>query len=196
MHAAPYSLPRPRLRRRGLLFELVESLLLMAMIYALVDMASVRFYVDGPSMEPSFFSDQRVIVSRVSYYLRQPARGEIVVFQSPDRPGIDPPLIKRVVGLPGETVALRDGQVEINGRPLDEDFINEPCSDSRCRDREWQLGADEFFVMGDNRNHSRDSRVFGPVSRANLIGEAVFRYWPPNDWSLLASYRFPADPFG
>ena len=196
MHAAPYSLPRPRLRRRGLLFELVESLLLMAMIYALVDMASVRFYVDGPSMEPSFYSDQRVIVSRVSYYLRQPARGEVVVFQSPDRPGIDPPLIKRVIGLPGETVALRDGHVEINGRPLDEDFINEPCSDSRCRDREWQLGADEFFVMGDNRNHSRDSRVFGPVSRANLIGEAVFRYWPPNDWSLLASYRFPADPFG
>ncbi len=196
MHAAPYSLPRPRLRRRGLLFELVESLLLMAMIYALVDMASVRFYVDGPSMEPSFYSDQRVIVSRVSYYLRQPARGEIVVFQSPDRPGIDPPLIKRVIGLPGETVALRDGHVEINGRPLDEEYINEPCNGSRCRDREWQLDADEFFVMGDNRNHSRDSRVFGPVNHANLIGEAVFRYWPPNDWSLLASYRFPADPFG
>ena len=195
MHAAPYSLPRPRLRRRGLLFELVESLLLMAMIYALVDMATVRFYVDGPSMEPSFYSDQRVIVLRASYFLRQPARGEIVVFQSPDRPGIDPPLIKRVIGLPGETVALRDGQVEINGRLLDEHFINEPCNGSRCRDREWELGADEFFVMGDNRNRSRDSRVFGPVSRAHLIGEAVFRYWPPNDWSLLASYRFPAEPF-
>ncbi len=193
MQATPYSLPRPRLRRRGLVFELVESLLLMVMIYAVVDMASVRFYVDGPSMEPSFFSDQRVIVSRVSYFLRLPERGEIVVFQSPDRPGIDPPLIKRVIGLPGETVTLRDGHVTIDGQILDESFTNEPCT--RCNEKEWVLGADEFFVMGDNRNRSRDSRVFGPISRANLIGEAIFRYWPPNDWSLLSGYRFPAAPF-
>jgi len=196
MHAQPYSLPRPRLRHRGLAHELVESLLLIIMIYSLIDMASVRFYVDGPSMEPAFYSDQRVIVSRVSYFLRLPARGEIVVFESPDRPGIDPPLIKRVIGLPGETVALRDGQVHIDGRALNEDYLKEACNASRCRDQEWTLGADEFFVMGDNRNRSRDSRIFGPVNHAHLIGEAIFRYWPPDEWSLLAGYRFPAEPFG
>ena len=196
MYAQSTSLPRPRLRRRGLFYEVAESLLLIVMIYSLVDMASVRFYVDGPSMEPAFVSDQRVIVSRVSYFLRLPERGEIVVFESPDRPGIDPPLIKRVIGLPGETVALRDGQVVIDGRALNESYIVEACNSARCRDREWTLGADEFFVMGDNRNRSRDSRVFGPIRHENLIGEAIFRYWPPNDWSLLAGYRFPADPFG
>ena len=76
MYAQSTSLPRPRLRRRGLFYEVAESLLLIVMIYSLVDMASVRFYVDGPSMEPAFVSDQRVIVSRVSYFLRLPERAK------------------------------------------------------------------------------------------------------------------------
>lgn len=194
MRALQQDLPRPRLQRRSLVYELLESALLMLMIYALVDMASVRFFVDGPSMEPTFYSNQRVIVSRVSYFLRQPARGEIAVFQSPDRPGVDPPLIKRIIGLPGETVTMRDREIHIDGRPLDEPYVNGPCQASRCPDKEWVLGANEFFLVGDNRNRSRDSRVFGPINRAQLVGEAVFRYWPPNDLALLASYRFPREP--
>ncbi len=195
MKADRFALPRPPLRRRGLVYELLESLLLMLMIYALVDMASVRFYVDGPSMEPAFVSNQRVIVSRLTYYLRPPQRGEVIVFQSPDRPGVDPPLIKRVIGLPGETVTIRGQEVFVNRRRLHEPYINGPCNPTRCRDSEWMLGPDEYFVIGDNRNRSRDSRVFGPVGHHDLVGEAVFRYWPPNDWALLGAYRYPADPF-
>jgi signal peptidase I len=124
-----------------------------------------------------------------------PQRGEIIVFESPDQPGIDPPLIKRVIGLPGETVEIRDLQVHINGQPLDEPYINEPCSASRCPDKIWQLGPDQFFVMGDNRNHSRDSRSFGPIEHAHVIGEALVRYWPPQDWGLLYKFRYPSNPF-
>ncbi len=189
------SLPRPRLRRRGLAYELLETLILIAAIYSLVDLASVRFYVDGPSMEPNFYTGQRVIVSRVNYMLERPQRGEIIVFESPDQPGIDPPLIKRVIGLPGETVEIRDTQVYINGRELDEPYINEACSQSRCADTTWELDSNQYFVMGDNRNRSRDSRSFGPIEREHVIGEALVRYWPPQDWSLLYKFRYPSDPF-
>ncbi|MCY4525992.1 MAG: signal peptidase I [Anaerolineaceae bacterium] len=188
--------PRPRLHRRSLLYELAESLLLMVMIYALVDMASVRFYVDGPSMEPTLVSDQRVIVSRVHYFLPEPRRGQIAVFQSPDRPGIDPPLIKRIIGLPGETVTLSGGQFLINGHTLNEPYVTGDCLPSRCPDKEWVLSGSEYFLVGDNRNRSRDSRSFGPIDRSMLVGEAVFRYWPPNDLTFLSGFRFPAEPFG
>ncbi len=189
------AMPRPRLRRQGIVYEIVETLVLLVAIYALADLASVRFYVDGPSMEPSFYTSQRVIVSRVNFMLADPERGDILVFQSPDNPGISPPLIKRVIGLPGETVDIHDNHVYINGNELDEPYINEENSTSQGRNNPVTLGPDEYFVMGDNRNHSRDSRIFGPVNRSTIIGEAVVRYWPPEDWALLHEWRFPVDPF-
>jgi signal peptidase I len=189
------SVARPRLRQRSFLYEILETLVLIVAIYALVDLASVRFFVDGPSMEPSFYTGQRVIISRVNYLLGEPERGEIVVFESPDRPGIDPPLIKRIIGLPGETVEIRDTRVFINGRALHEPYINEPCNTGNCADARWELGPDEYFVMGDNRNRSRDSRRFGPVRREHVIGEALVRYWPPQFWGLLYKFRYPSEPF-
>jgi signal peptidase I len=188
-------MPRPRLRRRGWLYELLETFILIAAIYALVDLASVRFYVDGPSMEPNFFTGQRVIVSRVNYMLTDPQRGEIIVFESPDRPGIDPPLIKRVIGLPNEEVEVREGRVYINGALLDEPYINDGACNRNCNVAATVLGPDEFFVMGDNRNHSRDSRSFDAIKHEHIIGEALVRYWPPQDWGLLYKFRYPADPF-
>lgn len=188
-------MPRPRLRRRGLLYELIETVVLIISIYALVDLASVRFYVDGPSMEPNFFTGQRVIVSRVNYMLADPQRGEIIVFESPDRPGIDPPLIKRVIGLPNEQIEVRDGLVYINGAQLEEPYINEAECERNCNVEPITLGPDEFFVMGDNRNHSRDSRSFDAVKHEHIIGEALVRYWPPQDWGLLYKFRYPVDPF-
>lgn len=189
--AAVAPLPRPRLRQRGFLHEIAETIFLIAAIYALVDLASVRFYVDGPSMEPSFFTGQRIIVSRVSYLLGEPERGDIIVFESPDNPAADPPLIKRLIGLPGDTVEIRQLEVYVNGVPLNEPyFVNGPCTASNCPDSSWTLGPDEYFVMGDNRNRSRDSRRFGPITREHIIGEALVRYWPPTDWGIVEHYRF------
>lgn len=179
-------LPRPRLRPHNhLLLELLELVLFLVAIYALIEMAVPRFIVDGPSMEPTFHFDERLVVSRVGYLVNDPERGDIAVFNSPAAGPNDPPLIKRVIGVPGDTIAFRDQQLFINGQPINEPYINEPCDVIHCPDQVRQLGDDEFFVMGDNRNHSNDSRAFGPVPRDRIIGEALIRFWPPEAWGLI-----------
>ncbi len=190
--ARPELKPRPNLQRSTFVRELLETIILIGLFYTLVNLASVRFFIEGPSMQPNFWADQFLIVSRANYLLGDPQRGDIVVFDPPGDDGTpnEPLLIKRLIGLPGETVELRDGQVYIDGTALNESYIKEPCTRS-CNDRSWQLGAGEYFFMGDNRNNSRDSRVFGAVTKNRIIGEAVIRYWPPQDWGIVTRYRFP-----
>lgn len=184
--------PRPPLQRPTFVRELLETLILIGLVYTLVNLATVRFYIEGPSMQPNFWANQFLVVSRVNYLLGDPQRGDIVVFDPPGDDGTpnEPLLIKRLIGLPNEKVELRSGTVYINGTPLDEPYTKEPCRVS-CSDREWDLGPNEYFFMGDNRNNSRDSRAFGPVTKNRIIGEAVIRYWPPKDWGIVTHYRFP-----
>ena len=184
--------PRPSLHRPGFARELVETLVLIVAIYALVNLATVRFFIDGPSMQPNFFAGQFLLVSRLAYLFGQPVRGDIVVFNAPGSAPNDPPLIKRAIGLPGDTITIKDDQVYVNGQALDEVYTKEACLPSRCPDHEWTLGANEYFFMGDNRNNSRDSRAFGPVSGNQIVGEAVLRYWPLPEVGLVAHYRYPA----
>ena len=96
-------------------------------------------------------------------------------------------LIKRVVGIPGEVVELRDQQVYIDGEQLDEPYTLEPCriSNRRCSDDLWELGEDEYFVMGDNRNNSKDSRVFNAVPLEKIVGQVIFRYFPLNSIGII-----------
>ena len=168
--------------------EVAETLLLIAAVYALVNLASARFIVEGVSMEPNFHSDEYIIVSRAGYLLGAPQRGDIVVFHFPLDPEQD--YIKRVIGLPNQTVEIRDTRVYVNGTELDEPYINETCTPARCPDKTWQVGPTEYFVMGDNRNHSDDSRLFGPVDQRFIVGEALLRYWPPKDWAIVRQIRF------
>jgi len=186
------TLPRPQLHRRGFSREIIETIVLIGAIYALVNLASVRFIVEGPSMQPNFHTGQVLVVTRVNYLLGDPKRGDIVVFNPPGQPPDEPPYIKRVIGLPGETVEIRDTKVYIDGKEMDEPYINEPCTPERCSNKTWELGANEYFMMGDNRNHSSDSRVFStPVTRDHIIGEAMVRYWPPSDWGLVNHIHYP-----
>lgn len=184
--------PRPRLRQWAILREIFDLLLLIGAIYALVNLATVRFIVDGSSMEPNFSDGQFLIISRVNYVIGDPQRGDIVVFHFPGDTEQD--YIKRVIGLPGETVEIRDTQVYINGVMLEEPYINEPCNpqNSSCGDASWELGNDEYFMMGDNRNHSRDSRssAVGPVRREFFVGEVLVRYWPPPDWGIVSRIAY------
>jgi signal peptidase I len=184
---------RPGLQTRHFLREVVETLVFVLVVYVLVELAAPRFLVEGPSMQPTFWTDQRLIISRIHYLLGEPERGDIVVFNAPGSGIGDPPLIKRAIGLPGDTIEIRGTQVYVNGQQLNESYINEPCQESRCSDDSWTLSSDEYFVMGDNRNHSRDSRAFGPIKRNQIIGEAFIRYWPPQDWAYLERIRFPDD---
>lgn len=171
--------------------EIIDLVVLIGAIYALVNLASVRFIVQGPSMEPTFYEDQFLIVSRVNYLLGDPQRGDIVVFHYPGNPNED--YIKRVIGLPGDRVELRDAQVYVNDEPLNEPYINEPCSLVSCRDEQWVLEAGEYFMMGDNRNRSSDSRDFGPVLEEYIVGEVMIRYWPPSDWGIVSRINYPGD---
>jgi signal peptidase I len=181
--------PRPQLRRPGWLREILDTVVLIGAIYALVNLSSARYMVQGQSMFPNFDDNQVLYVSRLNYMLGQPERMDIVVFHYPLDLAED--YIKRVIGVPGDVVELRDTQVYVNAVPLDEPYINEACAPTSCRDNVWNLGPDEFFVMGDNRNHSSDSRVFGPVKRELLVGEVLVRYWPPQAWGIVSRIGSP-----
>ena len=179
----PPALARPRLHRQGFVHEAVELVPLLVLIFTLVNLASARFIVEGTSMQPNFHSGEFLLVSRVNYLVGAPQRGDIVVFQYPRDPDTD--YIKRIIALPNQTVEIRDTKVYVDGVELDEPYINEPCGASSCPDKSWTLGPTEYFVMGDNRNHSQDSRVFGPVDRRFIVGEALVRYWPPQQWGIV-----------
>lgn len=182
------NVPQPKIRTtRSFVRELLETVLLIAAIYAFVNLATARFVVDGHSMLPNFNTDQFIIVSRLSYVLGEPERGDVVVFHYPMQPDRD--FIKRVIGLPGDTVTILDGYVYINGHFLEEPYIDNFCSNKRC-DGEWVVGEDEYFVLGDNRGASKDSQDFGPVNEKYIVGRAFVRYWPPEDWALIKHWSF------
>lgn len=185
-------MPRPRLFRLSATRELVDIVVLVVAIYALVNLTSVRFIVRGPSMQPNFYDNQYLIVSRLSYTLGEPERGDIVVFHYPGN--ITEDYIKRVIALPGDTVEVSSNRIYVNGEELTEGYLKEPCLPTRCRDQGLrELGPNEYWVMGDNRNHSRDSREFGPILREAIVGEVLFRYWPPADWGTVNRINFSGD---
>lgn len=164
--------------------EIVQVILLVALLRVGMDTVMPRYIVDGASMEPNFSTSQRVIVDRVSMILfNGPGRGDVVVLDSPANK--DDLLIKRVVGLPGETITIRQGRVYVDGVQLEESYIDEFCTSRACNGS-WELGPGDYFVLGDNRSHSLDSHSFGPVAEASIIGIARLRYWPLDEIDILA----------
>jgi signal peptidase I len=187
-HDGLTDVPQPKIRqRRSFAREMVETILLIAAIYAFVNLATARFVVDGHSMLPNFDTDQFIIVSRLAYVLGDPQRGDVVVFHYPLQYERD--FIKRVIGLPGETVTILDGRVYIDGKLLEEPYIANFCRSKSC-DGEWYVGPEQYFVLGDNRGASKDSQDFGPVDRKYIVGRAFVRYWPPKDWGLIKHWKY------
>ena len=138
------------------------------------------FYVKGASMEPSFYDHEYLIIDEISYRLGEPERGDIVVFKYPKDPSQY--FIKRIVGLPGEKVEIKDDQVYVfpaEGKKfmLDESPYLE-LGTATSGNKEWTLGPDEFYVLGDNRDYSLDSRSFGPVYKDLVVGKVWVRGWP------------------
>jgi signal peptidase I len=173
-------------------------LIAAALIIALVVKAFLfqAFYIPSDSMVPTLKTNDRVIVNKLSYKLHPVHRGDIVVFKTPrgrDGKPIDPTikdLIKRVIGLPGETISARDGHVYINGTAINEPYLPQGtvtnCENfaSNCFPA-GPLPANEYFVMGDNRGGSRDSRYFGAISKNEIVGRAFVRVWPITRLGLL-----------
>ncbi len=169
--------------------EALQMLLIVVLLRVGMDTLLPRYVVDGASMEPSFYTSERVIVDRITMLISGPSRGDVVVLDSPRKP--DDLLIKRVIGLPGEHIMIREGRVYVNGVELDEDYVMEYCTIRSC-EGEWELADDEYFVLGDNRNHSLDSHSFGPVKASSIVGIARIRYWPPTKADVLSAPEYTA----
>lgn len=141
------------------------------------------FYVKGASMEPNFYNHEYLIINEIVYRLAPPRRGEVVVFRPTDTPDREF-FIKRVIGLPGETVSIHNGRIKVTttGDSPESAFLDEsaylPLEVLTYGDATYQLGSDEYFVLGDNRPASLDSRRFGPIHRSQIVGRAWVRGWP------------------
>lgn len=173
---------QPRSRVRSVLRELVETVLLTLLIYVLVRHFLFENYrVVGHSMDPTLENDQYLVVNKLGYRLHEPQRGDIVVFYDPRNS--DRKLIKRVIGLPGEVLEIKQGQVFINEQQLDEPYIPNP---GRYSVPPTPIPADHYFVLGDNRNNSSDSHNWGTLPSSKLVGKAWLSYWPPHMWGVVS----------
>ncbi len=156
--------------------ELVESVLPALAIVLVVNIfLGQATRVEGQSMEPTLYNNERLIIEKVSYRLHGPRRGDIIVLK-PQRRGTLP-LIKRVIGLPGEIVEIKNDLVYINGVALDEDYLTQPTKNGMAP---RLVPEEHVLVLGDNRGASNDSRAFGMVPYEDIIGKAWLRYWPLN----------------
>lgn len=212
MHFLPRHRPRSvnslhqaqtaRRNGRNLLRETIQTAGFIVLVFTIMTVMIGRFEIQQTSMAPNFRPGQGVIVSQLdwafgnwlgeSVYAAHPTsgnplrlqHGQVVVFYETAEL-VDPPLIKRLIGLPGDRVEIRDGKIYINGMPQDEPYLNGIKTDCSTVCGPLTLGPDEYFFMGDNRPVSRDSRDFGPIAGAQILGRVVVRFWPLNELSLF-----------
>jgi signal peptidase I len=162
--------------------DMLETLALAVVLYLIIQSLTARIKVDSISMVPTLHAHDYVVVNKLAYKLGQPQRGDIIVFKNPIP--TDPtqiPYIKRVIGLPGDQIHIADGNVYVNGVILTEPYLKVTTKQGG----DWTVPEGSLFVMGDNRNSSSDSRVWGWVPLGDVIGKAEVIYWPPEHWTQL-----------
>ncbi len=203
-------LPSPQRKSslKPLVVEILQTVLLTLIIFAGVRSVVQNFKVDGASMEPTLHTGQYLLINKMAYFHIEgvplqiaedlhlvtttgdsafpfggPQRGDIVVFRYPGGPDRD--FIKRIIGLPGDTIQIERGRVYVNGVLQQEDYIEAVPTYSLPPQK---VPQDSYFVLGDNRPNSSDSHIWGYVPEANLIGKAWVSYWPPNEWGVVAAH--------
>jgi signal peptidase I len=178
--------PPPQKQRRSVVRELVETAVLTVAIFLLVRVAVQNFKVEGESMLPNLHDGEYILVNKVDYYFQTPQRGDIVVFKAVPAGQPDRDFIKRVIGVPGDTVAVRNNTVYINGHKLAEPYKHYP-SDYTFGPR--RVPADDYFVLGDHRNDSYDSSKWATpwLPKADIIGKAWIAYWPLSDAHIIGT---------
>lgn len=179
----------------GCLFEIVETLVLTLVIFLVIqNFVAQPYRVQQQSMERTLEPDQYVLVDKLTSHFDDYKRGDIVVFNPPSAwaQGDGTPFIKRVIGIGGDTVEIRDNSVFVNGVALDEPYTYDLQPTVVTGDRSsWVIPDGELFVMGDHRANSADSRVFGPIEKKDVIGRAWLRYWPFNTFGILPTPTHP-----
>lgn len=170
---------------RELLGWIVYFAVIIGLTYFIITFVGQRTTVSGSSMETTLSDGDNLIVDKISYRFKEPERFDIIVF--PYQHAEDTYYIKRIIGLPGETIQIRSGNIYINGELLVEEYGNERMEESGIATEPITLGEDEYFVLGDNRNHSSDSRDpnVGVLKRENLIGKAWIRIWPLSEFGVI-----------
>ena len=167
-----------------ILMDVIETILLSAILFLLINALSARVRVDGFSMVPTLQDGEFVFVNRLAYKFDEPKRGDIIVFHFP----LDPQrqdLIKRIIGLPGDTITVANGRVKVNGNEIQEPYIAAPP----MYQGEWVISEGELFVLGDNRNDSSDSHSWGFLPMEQIVGKAIFIYWPTNQWKMIDHFN-------
>ncbi len=178
------------------IFDFLQSIVvvmaILVMIYLFV-MSPQE--IKGASMEPSFFNGEFILTNKIVYKVFEPQRGDVVIFKAPSDKEID--YIKRIIGLPGDTVLLRDGKIYVNGTAIAEPYLRpgtESSGELFLQDgQQATVPEGKYFVMGDNRPHSSDSREFGFIAKEDFIGKAILRYWPFTKFGVVLrpAYQIP-----
>lgn len=166
------------------MLQIVASVALALLLFFGVQTIIESRVVEGSSMEVGLQDGQRLIVVKAAYWFGDPQRGDVVIFTHP----LDPErtLVKRVIGLPGEWIEIKNSIVYVDGSPLDEPYVKGTTSAFS----KMQIPDNYCFVMGDNRQSSSDSRSWGPLPEENIIGRAWLLYWPLEDWHLIENYSY------
>ena len=164
-------------KRRRFVRELLEIMTLTLLMFLVLRFAVQNFRVDGPSMEPTLHNQEYIFVDKAAYLFQAPGRGDVIVFEYPLNPQLD--YVKRIIAIPGDIVSVVGQRVTVDGVTLNEPYVNKnDLSNPFLPINKRIVGPNEYFVMGDNRGDSSDSRQWGFVPRQNIIGKADFVYWP------------------
>lgn len=175
-----------------LIKDIIQTLLIAFIIFLLMRFSLETRVIPSASMEPSLVPGQRLLINKLvyrqiidTYLFHPPKRGEIITFRP--YPHSKDVYVKRVIAQPGEWVEIKGGKVFINDKPLYEPYIKEPPLYTFPK---TFIPPNHFFVLGDNRNNSIDSRIIGPIPIERIIGKAIFIYWPPRYWGKAPNYSF------
>lgn len=168
-----------------LLREVLEVAVITLLLFVVVRGVVQNYRVDGPSMTPTLLNHEYILVDKAQYIFGSPRRGDVIVFKWPRDTSED--FVKRVIGVPGDTVQVTsNGQVSVDGTPINEPYVNDLTNP--YQPNTWTLAANQYFVLGDNRGDSSDSRDWGPVPRSDVIGRAEMVYWPLNEVHVLSDW--------
>ncbi len=177
------------------ILEFIKTVAIIILVAFFVRFYAIQPYiVDGQSMEPNFHNGEYIMVDKLTYrFTGGPKRGDVIVFHPPQSPGVN--YIKRVMAGPGETIKIKDGEITVNGAKITEPYIPQEKTlvrNSEDTDLEKTLSTDEYFVLGDNRDHSSDSREWGVLPKANIIGRAWIVVFPINNFGFVAHQSYSA----
>jgi len=182
----------------SLFLDIAETVTIGASFFLIVYLFFMQPHqVNGRSMFPTFNSGDYLLTDKVSYRVGEPKMGDVVVFHAPEEAscptGTGCDFIKRIIAVPGDSIALHDNAYYVNGEQINESYIPKEfrtLPGKFIEGRTVTLGQNEYFVSGDNREYSSDSRVWGPITKSEIVGKAFVRYWPVQDWGWVKSAKY------